>query len=349
MFFFTSLLFSLTVIDVRSSVADLGFSCSGDPNYYETGKYRALSNSEFGVRRFSKEFEAQISNCDGASLYLLGTISSSDHLAFLRFVKHYPRSLAFGGYLILNSTGGNLDAAIKIARFVRKLGLVAVVAHRSTPNGPIVCYSSCVLVLAGAMLRHTGSLENEISNIGIHRPYLGKATKDMTASEARNQLSSIKAMLRSALKEFNLQLELADRMMSVPPAKVKLLTGDELGYWGLNEDDPIHQTRSNNQKAIRYGISVAEWVRREQIVNVHCMNSALISFNECLANVWSGGSVTPLNSRLKQLPRQSRAECEHLNPRSNGSSEDPSVDYAKAMDLKDVWYRCMGQFIEHRR
>jgi len=61
----------------------------------------------------------------------------------------------------INSGGGSIDAAIAIGRLLRN--------ERASLDVTGVCFSACVLVLAGAVERNVG----DANKVGIHRPYFG--------------------------------------------------------------------------------------------------------------------------------------------------------------------------------
>src|SRR3978361_752506 len=71
-----------------------------------------------------------------------------------------PDFSAYGTHFGINSRGGSVAAAIAIGRMFRRENAWIGV------NG--VCFSACVFMLAGAVDRQTGKLDQ----VGIHRPYL---------------------------------------------------------------------------------------------------------------------------------------------------------------------------------
>jgi hypothetical protein len=327
------LLLSLACLDARPVQADLGFECLDDQSHWVTGKSRPLSNAGFGVRRKDAKLEAEIANCGSALLVLTDEISISDYEGLLLFRELYPRSMAWG-LLSLDSTGGDLDAAVKIGRLVRKLGVEVNTGGRGK------CYSSCVLVLSGGMRRYVFVGErDEETTIGIHRPYLVASTQKLTSSEAGNQLSALRSMLSSALEEFNISTRLVDDMMAIPPERVRLLTGGELELWGLSDDDPVHQSRSTNRWAIFSGISHGEMIQRRQIAESVCRGDSV-----CATDLWKYGE-TPPEARTLSIYQAALESCARLNPNSNGSRDDPSVDYEKRMKLMDDWAACRGQYV----
>ena len=339
-FYYATVIFAFTCFDVRTAKADFGFVCVYDQDYH------SLSQSNFGVRDFSKELKDKVTNCLSPKFHLTGNITSYDHKAFLEFKRHYPKSM-YLRQLYLNSAGGDLEAAINIGRLVHKLGLQVLVETTPHQTTPTVCYSSCVLVLAGGKMRFVWpSTGTEPSNIGIHRPYLSRVTTDLTSSKASDQLSSLRAILRSAFRDFNVSPDLADRMMAVPPDKIKFLTGDDLAYWGLNEDDPVHQTRHNNGMAVAYGLSLKEYINRRQLANTYCRNNPEVDYSKCVANVDATGDPSRSDPRFYELEEEALEPCRHLSPLS---SNDPSMDYEKAMELREKWMRCRGKyFIDNR-
>jgi hypothetical protein len=250
--------------------ADLGFGCGIQAFDFTESNYHKLSISDFGTKTYEDSPET-ITKCELRGLVLNKKISKADLKGLKYFAEKYPGTLARKS-LWLNSPGGDLMAAISIAKFIRRKGMNTKI------HGSGLCYSSCVIVLAGGVVRTFSSSAKGAQTpepghaIGIHRPYAVSTSSGLSETEAASQLDSYKKALKAALRELRVPTELADKMMAISPLNVKILTADEVKYYGLDGPDPIHETRMLNLKAIRDGLTLQKYIRREQLHDVQVAN-----------------------------------------------------------------------------
>jgi hypothetical protein len=156
----------------------------------------------------------------------------------------------------LNSRGGSVAAAMAIGRILRRERLQAIVPFDGE------CYSACVLIFAGAVQR-TGK-------VGIHRPYLEVSRQEMSAEQVRESYQRMLQEIRSYFCEFNVSEHLADAMLRIEPAKVRLLDDIALADYGLTPTDPIEQETEDLQDAKSWGLSRQEYIRRKSIAARMC-------------------------------------------------------------------------------
>jgi hypothetical protein len=76
----------------------------------------------------------------------------------------------------LNSTGGDLDAALQIGQTIRKYDGIVQVLKNST------CYSSCALIYIAGVRR------SNLGMIGLHRPYFASAPQSRQSIETRSSV-----------------------------------------------------------------------------------------------------------------------------------------------------------------
>ncbi|MBB5050998.1 hypothetical protein HNQ36_000952 [Afipia massiliensis] len=177
-----------------------------------------------------------------------------------------PDLSAFGTHFEISSRGGSINAAMAIGRMFRNEAVSIGV------NG--VCFSACVLVLAGAVDRHVGS-----SKIGIHRPYLG--TTPNTPFDVDRLTEAYKRVLqdmRSYLREMNVSQRLADDMLAVEPESNRILTTEELKGYRLTGVDPAEQQKravarevSDIEEAKQLNLDRREYTRRKSIGATLCL------------------------------------------------------------------------------
>jgi hypothetical protein len=111
----------------------------------------------------------------------------------------------------LNSPGGGVEAAMAIGRLVRK-NEASVIVNRGA-----ICFSSCVLILAG------GSFRSFEGKIGIHRPYFAVPSGDVSAENVNAAYQGMLQGLRAYLREMNVVEGLADAMLRIDPENIRLL------------------------------------------------------------------------------------------------------------------------------
>ena len=128
--------------------------------------------------------------------------------------------------------------------------------------------------------------------------------------------------------------ELADKMMSVSPLDIKILTNDEISYFGLRSTDPVHETRQNNLNAIKRGLSLQEYIRRSQL---HFQSAAKCrQENVALSREWllcgMGGEKSEKYERAKTI-------CPPIH--TDGSE----IDYERYMEQREHHSKCFGEIM----
>jgi hypothetical protein len=210
--------------------------------------------------------------------------------------KAEPQITKMNLVVSIDSNGGDVQAAMIFGRLLRKneayiglrrgvLELLAGRKHRSS-----VCASSCVLVLAGAVVR------NIDRNVFVHRPYGAKSVhKDFTKASSEWQL--LQSNLRAYLSEMNVPLSLLDKMNSVPSNEGVRLSDAELAQFMLNQNDPAYVEARESSHASRLGLTRDDYLTRKNLVK------------QCEREVLSKAGVTAsfkLNNSLEYY------ECERI-------------------------------------
>ena len=159
--------------------------------------------------------------------------------------------------ILLNSEGGDVDAAIALGRLLRSNLASAWVRE------PWSCLSSCVFVFAGATIRLADG------KIGIHRPYISDTLNRSFAQIQRSQAVLAKRA-KDYLVEVNVLPQLFDEMMTTSPENIRILTYDEQKRFGLGPVDPVRQEMEDAKGAREYGITKEEYLRRKGIAAEIC-------------------------------------------------------------------------------
>lgn len=153
------------------------------------------------------------------TLLLSGKIVSGDYAKLVQVVSDdIPRYLN-SVRIILASPGGDVQEAVKIARFVRSTYREVVVGPRFGP-----CVSACFLIFASALTRFAGP-----EMVAFHRPDVtGEFLKGLSVTDAdTNQLSLNKAV-KEYLSALQIPIQLIETMMSMRSTELYWLSGDDL-------------------------------------------------------------------------------------------------------------------------
>jgi ATP-dependent protease ClpP protease subunit len=158
----------------------------------------------------------------------------------------------------LNSEGGDVNAALKIGELLRSVEGEAWVVNKG------ICYSSCILVLAGGVRRDVSG-----GTVGIHRPYIPQTV----ITNYREMGIFYKQLTRRLEKYFdstNIDRKLASDMMKIPPEQIVILSRRQLDEYGLSADDINIQETDAMAKAAKLGISRQELAKRRAKANSVC-------------------------------------------------------------------------------
>ena len=158
----------------------------------------------------------------------------------------------------LNSEGGDVSAALKIGELLRSVEGAAWVPNES------ICYSSCVLVLAGGVRRSVGG-----GIVGIHRPYIPQSLI-INSQEMGIFYKQLTNRLEKYFDSTNIDRKLASDMMKIPPEQIAILSRRKLAEYGLSADDINVQEADAMRKALELGISRQELAKRVSKANAVC-------------------------------------------------------------------------------
>ena len=156
--------------------------------------------------------------------------------------------------MLLASEGGDLNAAMKMGRYLRSMDFDAVVV----PNA--VCYSACVFLLAAGVDKKVQGI------VGIHRPYFSTGVSG-SVSEA---IKAAKADAESFLDEMNIPKKLAEDMFSIEPASMRLLTEQDLRDYRLNTKDYVAQESDTVNMAETAGVTREVYEAFRKDLNYSC-------------------------------------------------------------------------------
>ncbi|MEY4761346.1 MAG: hypothetical protein RLZZ200_1202 [Pseudomonadota bacterium] len=136
--------------------------------------------------------------------------------------------------IFLNSTGGNIEEARKIALIVHAARMQVSVENtyalqeQATSFEPFVCASSCFLIYAAGENRTAFS---GYGKVGIHRPYFRNGLES-TSKEA-SLLSGAHDEISALLRQYGTPTRLVEKMISVPSNQIYWLTDSDLAEIGF--------------------------------------------------------------------------------------------------------------------
>lgn len=238
------------------------------------------------------------------TIQMVGEIKVGDADKLSKLIRSMPKMknphpACYQGAVLLNSEGGNVEEALRIGTAIRSSSFVTVVGTND------VCYSSCVLVLAGGSARLIGGA------VGIHRPYFENLPNNATLGEVRSQRARLEEVIKNYLTDMDVSVRLIEDMLAVPPSQMKILSESDLNAYRLSGVDPTQNEIDVAQKAKFYGISSAEWRRRDAIAENRCGNIAVTMRVDCYhATIWGISEA----DFVRKKPRFT-AECGALNDR----------------------------------
>lgn len=190
---------------------------------------------------------------------ITGTITAQDAKRIVELEKRGARLKL----VRLDSSGGDMIAAMTIGRILRKNGGVVLVEEDD------VCASACVLIIAGAVVR---SIHGKVL---IHRPYsqaTDTAGQDLAAWDKK--MKSFRKQMEAYLSEMNVSVGLAEAMWAISPENSRALTRAERDHFLLSESDSSYDDYRSTQAARKYGLSKQEYLRRYKIVTERCAEYA---------------------------------------------------------------------------
>lgn len=196
---------------------------------------------------------------------LSGGITGADAIAVQTMTQDLERRRLTTPQIVLNSSGGSIDAAMAIGRNLRKIRALATMGEVQ------ICYSACVFVLAGATQRAIGGA------VGIHRPY-SERTGLLDIDKAQSEYTRLSQASKAFLREMNLPEELYEAMVRTPSEEIRILHRSELSAFGLNKTDPVEEDFFNSLGAQKYSLTKQEYLRRKSRSKQVC-NSVLQSGN----------------------------------------------------------------------
>lgn len=180
----------------------------------------------------------------GMSILISGEITGDDASKFTKLMNWsnelYRRGKGGVPHVVLNSEGGSVFAAINIAKAIRASANMRRGAGDTMIPARAICYSACVIVLAGSYRRLV------LGKVGIHRPFfVGNEYEQMGYKNLQQGYDRLYSELKTLFRRWNLSRSLVDDMFAVASTDVHILNDQELDSYGLGKDDWVLTEQKN--------------------------------------------------------------------------------------------------------
>lgn len=169
-------------------------------------------------RAYSGTFTA-VHHGVGGHIVFSGEITPGDATRFVEMVRRQPLDFLRSSYLELDSPGGSVSEALKLADQIEKSGFIVQVDSGQT------CASACFLLFISGQFR----VMQKSGQVLLHRPYINSPRHDLNGYEADRKLQQATTKkLRDFLEERAVPSSLIDKMMNLPSTYAYLLTPEDM-------------------------------------------------------------------------------------------------------------------------
>jgi len=182
----------------------------------------------------------------------------------------------------LNSEGGDAVAAMRIGKIVREVwGNTDILFAK--------CYSACALVYISGIFRISSG-----GQLGLHRPYFSE--QPQSDAEIEKNYPTVLATLHSYVTGMNVTDEFYSTMVNTPPEKMAVYSKDALERLVPSSDPVIDEILASKQARV-YGLTTAEYRRREQLVEARCGSGTYEELLDCSEPIMWGLEKAESNRR----------------------------------------------------
>jgi ATP-dependent protease ClpP protease subunit len=197
--------------------------------------------------------------------------------------------------VIIDSEGGDANAALEIGKFLLSLGHLGSVTIKADAK----CLSACVFILAGAQNR----VVSPRAKIGIHRPYLRNAIHT-NPTQMKVMYEALTRQLREFFDKAGVDNTLADQMMRIPPEKIAILSTAELSDYGLAESSTAIQESMAMKEALALKISREELAKRKAYAERICQYDDCESVRTRMTDACMRYTICMQNAKENPIPNR---------------------------------------------
>jgi hypothetical protein len=244
-------------------------------------------------------------------LLISGTITEQDAKSFEALSPELDRSRP---WVSLDSIGGDVAAAMKIGRLIRKYeGWTNIEKEPSAGfSFNANCYSSCALIFIAGVHRRMGS---EGGQLGLHRPYLASAPQSREVVE--KQVPLMLSQVRPYIADMGITENFYQQMVNTEPSQMVVYGDPNTEFRDLNKDlgvrtivnnwttlvpeyDPVYQEIETSYDARKYGVTTLEMRRRDNDAEQRCYDRSIGNPYTCVEALRWGLSERVYLERDKQ-------------------------------------------------
>ena len=172
------------------------------------------------------EFSMQYQMLDDGSSFpdrivLTGKIEPGDNEKFLKLLRQNPIHSMQAAKLELNSPGGDVAEALKIASVVNEAAYGVTV--------PKLCGSACFFIYVTGWFRYV----DEKGRLGVHRPFMDQSTfAGYSASEAKAKMQAGSNVVKAFLDEHSVPKVIQEVMFNAASNEVVWLSNAQIDLIG---------------------------------------------------------------------------------------------------------------------
>lgn len=185
---------------------------------------------------FAAHAQAEITLVSQDTIYLEGEIQAGDFAKFQAAISKAQPPLT----LVLNSPGGDLSEALKIAELVRSSWITTEVTSGlpsfessfafNLIDVPVVCDSACALIFSSGVVRlyQVQDEENGRPVLGFHRAFVDPTyNQNLSAADAQFLFEGATEAYTSALSKYGAPAGFIERVLETKSDQVLLVGADQ--------------------------------------------------------------------------------------------------------------------------
>ena len=181
----------------------------------------------------------------------------------------YPKAIS------LNSPGGDVAEAIRIAELVKTLGLSVF----TIPDGKGFCASSCFLIYVAALERSasgidtikTEGVKGNLGPLGVHRPYMRAVQEGPSGVKRQAQIMN---EMRTYLVNAGVGHSLIDKMMSHASNDIYWLSAEDiraLGQFSPGLEEQLIKKCNYNARR-EASLNARDWIQSSESGVLNCVS-----------------------------------------------------------------------------
>jgi len=228
-------------------------------------------------------------------LWVTGKISEADAFQFDLLSSIFEHKTP---WIFLNSRGGDVTAAMKIGRIVRKYDGWTII------NRDNKCYSSCALIYIAGVSRDI----NGKGELGLHRPYFAAAPQSREAIQ--RQVPIMLTTLKNYVAEMGVSDNFYQEMVNTEPSGIRIYRTETIDRL-VSPSDPTNDEIVTANGARNYGITTSEYRKRSDEAAT-CVNAKLVHTSDCYGAIMWELSESVYRERWAKVARDCQVSDEEL-------------------------------------